>query len=224
MHRSKITLLLMLLIGLLFSEAFGISRVARRMNMLEIYGGVGSINGEYDGLPNIPFVINNRRVDVKGSDIYGSSYHVGITYGQLRNRHFLVSLGFQFTDHGINDTIPLPLDTILLLPSGLDLKQYDVSINLNYLFFDLGQSSWTPYFGFGLQAGIASMTFDDFATENEANYTLGFNFGADVKVWSEGNGRSAVTLSSVNTWNLVASNDRPRYLQIGGGIKYWFRP
>ena len=224
MNRMRITTIAILLICIISSDAFGISRVARRLNLLEVYGGVGVPSGEYDGLPNIPFVINSRRVDVKADDIYGSAFHLGVTYGQLRNRHILVSVGFQFTENAIEDTIPLPLDTILILPDDFKIRQYDLTLNLNYFFLDLNEQPWSPYFGIGLQAGIASLTFRDFTTENEFNTSIGFNFGADLRLWQEAGGRSTVTLSSINTWNFVTSNDRPAYLQIGGGIRYWFRP
>jgi len=224
MNRMKITATAILLICIISSDALGISRVARRLNLLEVYGGVGIPSGEYGGLPDIPFVINSRNVDVKADDIYGSAFHFGVAYGQLKNRHFLVSVGFQFTNHAVEDTIPLKLDTILILPDGLKIRQYDLTLNLNYFFLDLNEQSWSPYFGVGFQAGIASISFNDFPTENEFGTSIGFNFGADLRLWQEAGERSTVTLSSINTWNFVTSNDRPAYLQIGGGIRYWFRP
>ena len=227
MNRMKITALAILLICIISSDALGISRVARRLNLMEIYGGVGMPSGEYDGFPGLPFEINSRRADAKADDIYGSAFHFGITYGQLRNRHILVSVGFQFTENAVEDAIPLSLDTMLFIFTpwdGFKIRQYDLTFNLNYFLLDLNEQSWSPYFGIGFQAGIASLSFDDFPTENEFTTSLGFNFGADLRLWQDPGERSMVTLSSINTWNFVTSNDRPAYLQIGGGIRYWFRP
>ena len=64
----------------------------------------------------------------------------------------------------------------------------------------------------------------DYADENELKFTVSVNFGADIKVWTAPSGRSYVALSSVNSWDLLASGQRPRYLNIGGAIKYYFRP
>ena len=205
-------------------NGFGITRVAKRLNLLEIYGGAGLPTGQYSDIPAIDllFIINNRVVDVDASDIYNTAYYFGINYGQLKNGHYLVSLGFQFTDFALQDTILLPLDTVLIFPDKPHLRQYDISLNLNYLINDLSQIPWSPYVGLGFQAGIASLTSRQFETENDANIALNLNFGAEISLFKGDKGRQRVSLASINSYNLVATNDRPRELNIGGGIRFWF--
>ena len=69
-----------------------------------------------------------------------------------------------------------------------------------------------------------SIGWDGYDNENDLTLAASLNFGAEVKLHTAASGRSFVALASMNNWNFYAANDRPKYLHIGGGLKYYFRP
>ncbi len=219
----------------------GIARVAKRINVISFYAGSSAISGKYDGLGadkwNQIFETNLASPDVDGGDLYKSCFHLGFDYGQLRGGKLLYSFGFRYTKVKFQDSTTVPFDDpgflyiIRSLEDDFNVHLYDLGLDVNYFLFDLNLQRWSPYFGLGGKVGF--MTFDaegrslegyEYSTESQIKSTIGVNFGADIKVWSAPKGRSFVTLSSVNSWDLFASGNRPKYLNVGGAIKYYFKP
>ncbi|RME19596.1 MAG: hypothetical protein D6800_14095 [Candidatus Zixiibacteriota bacterium] len=211
----------LLILGMV-QESTAVTRVARRWNALEFYSGGAIPWGTYNGINPFDFVINNRLVDVDADKVYDPSFYLGVNYGQLISGRFFVSFGFRYTDVNALDSILLPLDSVLIFDPSLSWNQYDIDINANVYFADISRSPFAPYVGVGLGVGINSLTSDLFDTENQATAALRANFGFDLKLFSSGH-RSFVTLSSVNSWDVLVSDDRPKYINIGGALKYWFK-
>lgn len=220
--RFAIALLCILAVA---SQAFAITRVARSQNWIEAYAGGGTPTGQYNGLPGLAegdFIINNALVDVDGGDVYDNSFHFGLAYGRTQGKHFSMSFGFRFTNHSLQDTIPLTTDTVLLVPDDLTLRQYDLELDVYYYPLDLNRSYVNPYVGLGVKGGITSADIKGFDSENDLTGGLCLNFGLEVTLWRDP-GRASVALASVNSWDFLASGDRPRYLNFGGALKYYFR-
>lgn len=205
-------------------KAFAVSKVARSINFIDFFAGGSLPTGMRDGLPDYEFLINNRSVEVKSDDIYANTFNLGITYGQLRGSHFLWSAGFRYTNHKVFDAIPLPYDSALVISYNPSYRQFDIDFNINYYLTDIAKTSFSPYGGLGIHAGLLAIADDINATDYSANLGLSLNFGADLKIWNSADALSFLTLSSVNSYDFYGSNDRPKYLTIGGAVKYYFRP
>ena len=226
MTRRFLMIFLIAAAAVLYSSqnSLAITKVARTMNVMEFFGGGSLPVGDRNGLPDFDFLINNRLVDVNSQDIYKNSFHFGLDYGQLRSSHFLLSIGFRYTKHEVQDTIPLTTDTVVTVSGNPSYNQFDIDLNFNYLVGDIMKSSFAPYAGIGLQGGLTSISQKGYDTSHEVGLGLSLNFGADFKIHSSADGRSFLTLSSINNYNFYGSNNRPKYLNIGGGLKYYFRP
>jgi len=195
-----------------------IKRVASRYNMLNIYGGYATPVGEYNSSGLVDFVdIDRRPVDIKGDSLYDASFFLGIDYATLYGRHMLYMVGFRFTEHNVKDWI------FAEIGEEYNLRQYDVELNANYLFLDLVESPWSPYVGAGVQAGFTTYSQEGFQNDSQLKFTFSVNFGLDFKLIQAPKNKSFVTLSSMNNYNLLASDDRPKYLNLGFGLKYYFR-
>ncbi len=220
-----------LVIGLVIaaaSSSWAIQRVAPRLNVIEIYGGYAMPYGEYDGTVCDDFIYEGRKLKTDADNIYDDGFSFGMSYGRVLNTHWLVSVGLRFTQSSFKDIIVADLnaDTQVgfVLPETPNARQYDVDLNCNYMFNDLNNAFWSPYLGLGVNAGVSEASFEGYNNEHEASIALSCNFGLDLKVWSASDNRSFVTVGSFNTWNIIGSGDRPSYLHLGGGIKYYFRP
>jgi len=201
------------------SSTYAIQRVAPRWSVVEGYGGYASPLGTYDNVGGVPIIDGSgRSIEMDAEGVYDPSYYFGFNYGQLRNRHLLMNVGFRYTKANLDDQL-IPLFTI----EAPGVHMYDLEINLNWQFLDLHYNPWTPYFGLGFHGGFVRQAYRDFADEYETTLDLGLNFGAEVKLWAAPNDRSFVTLSSINSWTFAASNERLRSLNIGGGLKYYFK-
>lgn len=224
-NRSYMSLLTITAISLLLvSSAFPVTKTSRIMNFIDFYAGGSTPVGERDGLPDYEFLNGAQSVEVKSEDIYDNTFHLGMTYGQLRYSHFLWSIGWHYTDHKVVDTIPLSDSVGLELLYDPTYRQVDIDFNFNFYLMDLMKSSFSPYTGLGIHGGILKIDDDVNSADYSANLGLSWNFGADLKIWSSADARSFVTLSSVNSYDFYGSNDRPEYLNIGGAVKYYFRP
>lgn len=212
--------------GLAADTCAAITKVARRLNVFSISGGyalpVGSYNSIYDNL----FVNSqNLVVSVDAGDIYDPSHHFGLNYGQLRISHIFFGVGFRWTKINVEDSIWVdPITFYQFVPVKPSFNQYDLGLDLNWFFKDPSQEMICPYLGLGFQAGVTSVSHDLIETDNELTFSLGVNFGIDLTVWHSADNRSQLALSSVNDWVFTASNDRPKYLNFGAAVKYYFRP
>jgi hypothetical protein len=230
LRTSKYVMLLVIpLVALvLFSQdcIAGIERTAKRWYMLDIYGGTSMAQGEYDGIAGIEFFESpGVPLKVEADILYQDGSHFGIDYGMM-NATTLFALGFRYTDIRIHEPILIPGFEPYwpFLASGVNLSQWDFDLYLHQYFADLSKSTAAPYLGLGTQIGATSLTAKGYDSENKMTFALSVDFGADIKIASGAGGRSFVTLSSVNSYQFVGTNDRPKYLNIGVGLKYFFRP
>jgi len=209
---------------LIAPSAFSVSKIARSMNFVDFYVGSSSPVGQRDGLPDVEFSDYVAKSEINSDDIYKNTFHVGLSLGQLRANHFLWSLGLNYIDHKVVDTIPLNDTLGLELAYNPTYRQLDIAFNFNFYLIDLMKSGFSPYTGLAIRGGIMRIDDDVNTADYSANLGMSLNFGADIKIWSAPDARSFVTLSSVNSYDFYGSNDRPKYLNIGGAIKYYFRP
>ena len=201
-----------------------ITRTTRTLNFVEFYAGSSMPQGTYTGLPDYDFIINGSLVDVDAKDVYDNSYHFGLGYDRLRGSHLLFSLGFQYTRHDVFDSIPLSPTDYVTVEGAVNYNQFDLDFNLNYMITDITKSPFAPYVGIGVQAGLLSISGGGFQSQNEVMLGLRLNFGADFKIWSAKDGTSLLTLSSLNSYDFYGSNQKPKYLNLGFGFRYYFRP
>ena len=224
----KITKIFIILAGVLVllsvENVSAITRTTRTLNFVEFYAGSSMPQGTYTGLPDYNFIINGSLVDVDAKDVYDNSFHFGLSYGQLRGSHLLYSLGFKYTRHDVKNIIPISVDTVVLVDSSTNYNQFDIDFNLNYMITDITKSPFAPYVGIGVQAGLLSISGGGFQSQNEVMLGLRVNFGGDLKFWSAKDGTSLLTLSSINSYDFYGSNQKPRYLNLSVGFKYYFRP
>jgi hypothetical protein len=203
-----------------------IERTAKRWYMLDLYGGTSMAHGEYDGIAGVPFTgPGDELLKVDASDLYKDGSHLGINYGVMKATT-LFALGFRYTDIRIFEPILIP-GYEPYRPFGFDdvnLTQWDFDLYLHQYFADLSKSTASPYLGLGTQIGATRLTAKGYKSENKMAFALSVDFGADLKITSGAGGRSFVTLSSVNSYQFVGTNDRPKYLNVGVGLKYFFRP
>ncbi len=208
-----------------FSEA-AIRRVAKRWNVIETYGGYSSPIGSYNRIGTIDFVNNiGIIVDIGANRVYDPTFHLGITYGQLRRGHLLYSIGFRYTKIETLDIFVVdPTISYIFTPVKPSFNQYDIDFNLNFLAANISRAPIAPYVGIGFHGGITSQTAPGYESENWLTLAASLNFGADFKLWGAPKNRSFVTLSSINSVDILGSDQRPRYLNFGVGLKYYFRP
>ncbi|UCC45748.1 MAG: hypothetical protein JSU65_07465 [Candidatus Zixiibacteriota bacterium] len=216
MQRIRYFCLFTVVMALMASEVFGVVRVARRYNVIEVFGSSAQAWGEYSEVGPVSIVDGlGRPVKVKASVLFDPSFSFGVTYGQLRNDHWIGDLGFRYLR--INHNLDFA-------GTNVRFHQYDIDITVNYLFLRLPTSAWSPYIGASVNGGLTVQSPEGYDTNSSLTFGLSANFGLDLKLWTNRKDQSFVTLSSVNTWNAVGSGNRPRFLQIGAGLKYWFRP
>ena len=202
-----------------------IERVAKKFNIVEFYGGYSHPIGNYHMIGSQNFESNGGVVDLEASQVYDPTFHFGLAYGQLVQGHFMYSLGFMYTKiHTVDTFFVSPGEYYVFTPVKPAFNQYDIFLNLNYMLSDIASTPLSPYAGIGLCGGLTSQTAPGYESENWLTFGLGLNFGADLKIWGPPKSRSLVTLSSINSVQVLASDKRPKYVNIGFGIKYYFRP
>lgn len=195
-----------------------IKRVASRYNIMNFYGGYADPHGEYDQSGLVYFEDNqDNPYDIKGDSLYNPTYYLGIDYGTLYGRHILYMIGFRFTEHSAKDWL---FDEINF---EYKLRQYDIEFNANYYLLDLVESPWSPYIGAGVQSGFTTYSVKGFDNDSQLKFAFSLNLGFDIKLFQAPNKRSYVTLASMNNYNLLASDNRPKYLNVGLGLRYFFR-
>lgn len=223
MKRLQVILVAVILMLFWAESSYSITKVARVLNILEFYGGYSIPHGTYTELGTIPFVNDalGNLAEFDAGFLFDNTFTVGFNYGQLRSNHWMVLLGFRFTDININDKISFN-------QLNLDFRQYDVVLNVNFSPLDIQRDRFAPYVGIGFGVGYIVTEFRDFETgndikENDVTTVFGVNFGIDFKLYSPESGYSFVTLSSANSYEFVGDNNRPKHLTLGWALKYWFR-
>lgn len=206
------------------NNSFAVSKVSRSMNFVDFFVGSSMPTGVRDGLPDYEFQVSPGSLEVNSDDIYNNTFHMGLSLGSLMSSHFLWSIGLRYIDHKVVDTIPLSDSVGLELLYNPTYRQLDIDFNFNIYVLDLMKSGFSPYTGLGVHGGILRIDDDVNEADYSANLGLSLNFGADLKIWSAADTRTFVTLSSVNSYDFYGSSDRPKYLNVGGAIKYYFSP
>ena len=219
----KSAFIVALIFVLTSADAGAIVRVTRTLNVIDFYGGYAYPWGNYEGTIARDFLINNRLVDVEAENLYEPTFYLGFNYGTLRRGHLLYQLGFRYTNHRMLDTVYLPFDTVYYFGFDYSYRQYDFDFNLNYMVNNLNLKTWSPYVGVGFHAGFTSLSAKGYDAETEIEMALSVNYGLDVKIWKMKDNQSFIALSSINNFNFWASEDRPKYLNFGVGLKYYFR-
>ena len=231
--QTLVTILSFFIISVMAVESQAVTKVARKLNFLSFYAGSSQIHGEYTGLPFLKFNAGGEEIVVDGDEIYDDGFHLGVQYGNLIGKNLSVAIGFRYTRHNLKDTIYVLRD----VPFGgdvidffytfdgyeLTLSQYDFETDFNYMLTDPVTNIFSPYIGLGLKAGLSNGDFPGFEAENDFTVSLNFNFGADLKVWQSNDKTDFITLSSVNSYDIFSNDNKARYLNIGGALKYYFR-
>ncbi|MEW6051434.1 MAG: hypothetical protein AB1644_10285 [Candidatus Zixiibacteriota bacterium] len=207
----------------LTSDVFAIGRVARRFNVLEIYGGYSSPVGSYDQIGPLSFVDQqDRPVDIGADSLWDNTFHLGFTFGTLRAERLMYSIGFSYTKAELAEYARQTFDDqYALIPN---FHQFDVRFNMNFHLSSLQTSPWSPYIGLGIIGGLTGYSGRGIESEYEANVAASANFGAEAKIWQAADNSSFVTVASVNSIEFLASGYRPRYLNLGAALKFYLRP
>lgn len=225
--RKSLVLTIVLAIGL-GGSASAIQRVAAKVGVLEFRVGYAMPQGSHWGLTGAPFETSTQ-VPLKGdaTDIYKDGFNLGIAYGQILNKHWLISLGFDYTRNKVKDPIVLRIGDATYtdnFPEERTYQRYDLSFRSGYFLNNPVRHAWTPYFGVAALVGLSTLSIPGHETNSEFDFGMSLDFGLDFKIWAEPDSRTFVTLSSINSWNFLSTKERVSHLQIGGGIKYFFGP
>jgi hypothetical protein len=221
------TLALMLLVAAA-TPAHAIQRVAPRIGIIEVRFGYAMPLGEYDGLPGLDFIFDESDlVSFDAENVFEDGFAAGISYGQMLGGHWRASFGFDYARNKVKNPIMQQIGDYLYridFTDDLTYNQYDLSFRTAYAFTDLRQYRWSPFLGLGAMAGLSTSQSPGYETQMKLDFGMDLDFGLDVKLWEGADKRSFVALSSINSWNFVATGDRVSYLQIGGGLRYFFKP
>lgn len=210
------------------SNLFAISKVAARYNVMEFTVGSAQPYGSYDriGIGNYEIVFLNefnQPFEFDADELYANSSSFGINYGRLFNNNIVFNVGFSFVDAKISDDFKALFISNSYMQI-LKLRVYNVDFNWNYYFMSPVKQTLAPYAGVGFQAGLLSASVKGFSSESDFVMATAFNFGIDLTVWKAKNKMSKLALSSVNSYQFYASDSRPKYMTLGLGLKYFFRP
>ena len=225
------------LIGLLTTSALmltlagstaAITRVAPKVNILEFHAGYGMPQGTYDQIIGTEFLFDPYEiVDFDADRVYNNAFYFGLNYGQVIGGHWQATVGFDFAQSKLENPIEQIIGYYLYSVGFLGdptWRSYDLNLKAVYGLNDLVNSSWSPFLGLGVTGGLSTLSAKGYESQSNATYALSVDFGLDAKIWHDVEDRTFVTISSINSYELVGSGDRARLLRIGGGIKYFFRP
>ena len=220
MSRLRTAILaLAMLVTLVAADAFAISRVSRSLNYLQVFGGYAKPVGEVEF-----FNLLDYNGNFNADDVYKSTGSFGVGLGQVRAGRMNWGLDFRYTKLELQDVVENDEVTVTGI-DGLGISTYDLDLNINYYFTDMAASNFSPYVGLGVAAGIMSAGYDNdqFDNETELKALAGVNFGFDLRLAQNSDG-SQISLVSLNRYDLLASDERPRYLNIGVALRYYVRP
>ncbi len=212
-------LLVVLCLTLAAADSFAISRTSRSLNYLQVFGSYNSPMGEVEFF-NLPDYNGNFDAD----DVYESGGSFGIGLGQVRAGRMHWGLDFRYTKHELQDVVENN-DVVVTGIEGLGISNYDLDLSINYYLSDMAQIGFSPFVGLGVTAGIMSAGYDndDFDNETEMKALAGLNFGFDFRLAQNADG-SQISLVSLNRYDIMASDERPRYLNLGLALRYYVRP
>jgi hypothetical protein len=225
-HRKTILAVLALVLGL-GDQTFAIERVASRLGYLEVRSSYAIPQGTYEGLPGLDFDFGDGQTFAFDADrVFDDGFALGLTYGQLMGRYWRTSFGFDYAKNKVKNPI-LQNEGIYEYRVGFTDDEtyhlYDLTIRGAFAPTNLEQSPWCPFVGLGVAFGFGSANAPGYETNYDFGTALSLDFGADVKLWTAPDSRSFVALSSINSWDIMATGNRIKLLQIGGGLRYFFK-
>ncbi|MCH7946305.1 MAG: hypothetical protein IIC66_00740 [candidate division Zixibacteria bacterium] len=197
-----------------------ITRTARKLNMVEFFGGINTPHGEYDGLVNGPFLDDtNSPISLDANQWLDNSFFLGLSYGALYGGNSLFQIGIRYSDYNVDRSV-------IIIEGGIDYSYYqlDLDVGYKYLLTSLNNSTFSPHIGASASAGFTTLNPKGFQSESELNIGFSLEFGGDLKIWSSADNSNFLTLASANNYNLLSSNSRIKNLNLGLGIRYYFRP
>lgn len=203
------------------SEA--VTRTQRSLFVFDVTGGYSTAFGDYTGIGPYTWTGGSLTAD----QTFDPTYNFGFNLGKIHNDRLYAGIGFRYTKINIGDNFVNSFGDDGLGPAYmayLRFHQYDFNVDCNYYLANVFDESMAPYFGGSIIGGLTTWAPPGFRSESKLSVALAVNFGLDLKVWNAMDKRGFVTLSSINSWQIVGSGHRPRYLNIGAGIRYFFRP
>jgi len=214
------------------SDIGAVTKVPARVNVMEFYGGASTAHGSYGEIRGVEwkeiFRFPGPNPSIDADNIFASSFNLGIGYGRLRNDHVLTSVGFRYTRVELDDVVIVRSDEVdlgLVGPdSAINENLYDITFDLNYFLNNITKKTWSPYVGVGFKGGLMVFSQEGFASQTDIKFSSAVNFGLDLKLWNDKANRTQVVLSSTNSFDFWATGNRPKYLNFGVGLKYYFRP
>ena len=204
------------------------THVPARLGVFEVYGEFSSPTGYIDHLGDISFPTTYRPISISSDGVFRQSFSLGAALGIVRMGHWYNSVGFEYSHLRVKDTIYFPRGGEAIVFNYPDypkphFNQYEIRLNSNYQFYDVGAVGWTPYVGLGLGLGLISETFEGYKSQTESNVGVAMNFGAEVRIWQDPSGGNMMTLASANSWEFAGSGYRPKFLTVGVALKVYTR-
>lgn len=215
MKRVFVLLFVLALTGLMpLENADALTKVAPDMNYLTVYAGTSMPVGTYTAIPSDPFIFGANRYKFEGNDIYNDAFYLGFDYGKLVSNSISFSVGFRYVNHQLKDDF--------FDPPPIKLNQYDLGVELQYRLNDIRKVKFTPYVGVSLSTGFTTLDWGGVENENRITVAMGAEFGAEFKIKENQANKNFITLVSTNSYIFTASGDRPKYLHIGGALRFYF--
>jgi len=217
------TLAFMLLVAAA-TPAHAIQRVAARFGIMEVRFGYAMPLGTHTGTFVDDFIYEGRLYEANAKDVYKEGVAFGVSFGQTSARNFSLGIGFQYVAHDFRDTAVSKDGTIGFYQAETPTyRQYDLQFSARYSPLDIKAVPIAPYIGVSISPGLGKADFRSFQDEYQITLSTSLDFGVDLRIWSAPDSRSFLCLSSINSWDFYGSGDRARHLQIGGGLRYFFK-
>ncbi len=215
------------LICVISGQTSAIERVAARMGYMEVSSSYAMPLGSYNGIPGMPFEFDaGSTFSYDANRVYNDGFGVGLTFGKAYISNWRIAVGFDYARNKIKNPISQAgglYEYTIAFMDDPTYHQSDVKLHCAYAPLNLTESYWTPFVGLGASLGLGSVSTPGYQTDYQFNTSLAADFGLDVKLWTAPDKRSFVTFSSINSWTFVATGDRIKHLQVGGGLRYFFK-
>ena len=202
------------------SESGAITKKARDLNFMTFYAGTSLPVGEYNGIPGDNFIFDGTLYKFDGDKLYDDALYLGLDYGRMMGR-WAFSVGFRYINHQVKDTIENDYIAFAYNPP-IKMNDYDLGAELRYHLTDIQQEIFSPFVGVDIFSGFTTVGNDLSDNENRVTVALGGVFGAEFKIMKSPTNNNFLTLVSTNSYTLAASDHRPKYLHIGGALRYYF--
>lgn len=198
------------------SPSDAVVRSARQTGYVEFTIGGSSPFSEYDRLGSFDFVDNNDRpVFVDGRDVFDPTYTLGFAVGGLVNDQYTLGIGFKYT------RAELDRFTASRIDDNFRYHLYELTLDMNLYLLPHSKATIAPYVGAGVGLGAFAESAPGLDTQADLVGDFHLNFGADFALVNEASTGGRLTISSINSLTIGTLNDRPKYLTIGAGLRYF---